>query len=163
LTPICHFGNLFEPYGPWRRKRCGNSPRSPPADNLSLIREISNGAAKFEQGKKDEIIQETRGWDDIKNQTYSQRSKESALDYRYFPEPDLPKLYLHELFNLEELKQNLPEIPATLRIRFKEQYNLADKDVEIYVQNKHLAEYFEQVAEKVSDLAVLALIIYVYI
>jgi len=109
----------------------------------------------YEAGQEGDIVQETRGWDEAKQKTFSQRKKESSDDYRYFPEPDLPKLYLHELFNLEELKQNLPEIPATLRIRFKEQYNLADKDIEIYVQNKHLAEYLESVAEKIADVTVL--------
>jgi aspartyl-tRNA(Asn)/glutamyl-tRNA(Gln) amidotransferase subunit B len=117
--------------------------------------ELDRMITLYEAGQEDQIVQETRGWDESKQKTFSQRKKETSDDYRYFPEPDLPKLYLHELFNLEELKQNLPEIPATLRVRFKEQYNLADKDVEIYVQNKHLAEYLEQVAEKISDLAIL--------
>ncbi len=99
-----------------------------------------------EAGKKDEIVQETRGWDENNQKTFSQRKKESSDDYRYFPEPDLPKLYLHELFNLDEIKGGLPEIPAGMRTRFAEQYGLSTKEIEIYVQNKHLAELFEAVA-----------------
>lgn len=117
--------------------------------------ELDRMITLYEAGQESEIVQETRGWDEAKQKTFSQRKKESSDDYRYFPEPDLPKLYLHELFNLEELKQNLAEVPATLRIRFKDQYNLIEKDVEIYVQNKHLAQYLEQVAEKISDLSIL--------
>ena len=121
----------------------------------AIAYELDRMISLYEAGAESELVQETRGWDETKQKTFSQRKKETSDDYRYFPEPDLPKLYLHELFNLEELKQNLPEIPATLRIRFKEQYNLADKDIEIYVQNKHLAQYLEEVAEQISDLSIL--------
>lgn len=104
-----------------------------------------------EAGKKDEIVQETRGWDENNQKTFSQRKKESSDDYRYFPEPDLPKLYLHELFNLEEMRAGLPEIPAGMRTRFARQYGLGEKEVEFYIQNKHLAELFEAVALEISD------------
>ncbi len=108
-----------------------------------------------EAGKKDEIVQETRGWDENNQKTFSQRKKESSDDYRYFPEPDLPKLYLHELFDLEEIKGRLPEIPAGMRTRFTEQYGLSAKEIEIYVQNKHLAELFEAVALQTQNPAAL--------
>ena len=117
--------------------------------------ELDRMITLYEAGQENQIVQETRGWDEAKQKTFSQRKKESSDDYRYFPEPDLPKLYLHELFDLEHIAQELPEVPAQLRVRFKEQYNLADKDIEIYVQNKHLAEYIEEVAEKISDISVL--------
>lgn len=118
--------------------------------------ELDRMITLYEADQADQIVQETRGWDEAKQKTFSQRKKESSDDYRYFPEPDLPKLYLHELFDLEHLAQELPEVPTQLRTRFKEQYNLADKDVEIYVQNKELAQYLEQVAEKISDIGILS-------
>jgi len=52
--------------------------------------------ALYEAGRADEIVQETRGWDETKQTTFSQRSKENAHDYRYFPDPDLPKMKLHQ-------------------------------------------------------------------
>lgn len=117
--------------------------------------ELDRMITLYEAGAESEIIQETRGWDETKQKTFSQRKKETSDDYRYFPEPDLPKLYLHELFDLEQISEGLPEIPSQLRVRFKEQYSLADKDIEIYVQNKELAQYLEQVAEKISDIGIL--------
>ena len=117
--------------------------------------ELDRMITLYETGAEGEIVQETRGWDETKQKTFSQRKKESSDDYRYFPEPDLPKLYLHELFDLQKMSQELPEIPAQFRTRFKEQYNLAEKDVEIYIQNKHLADFLEDVAEHIQDLNIL--------
>lgn len=108
-----------------------------------------------EAGQGDLIVQETRGWDENNQKTFSQRKKESSDDYRYFPEPDLPKLYLHELFDLDAIKQSLPETPSQLRVRFVEQYGLSSNEIEIYVQNPDLALFLEDVALQLTDLAVL--------
>ena len=97
----------------------------------------------MEEGRGDEIVQETRGWDDDKQATFSQRKKETSEDYRYFPEPDLPKLFLQEIFNIEELKKGLPELPAAKRARYLA-FGIKNEDAEIYVDNKMLAEYFEK-------------------
>jgi aspartyl-tRNA(Asn)/glutamyl-tRNA(Gln) amidotransferase subunit B len=117
--------------------------------------ELDRMITLHEAGQVDQIVQETRGWDEAKQKTFSQRKKESSDDYRYFPEPDLPKLYLHELFNLEQLGESLPEIPSQMRVRFTEQYNLSSKDIEMYVQNKHLALFLEEVAIHISDTSIL--------
>jgi aspartyl-tRNA(Asn)/glutamyl-tRNA(Gln) amidotransferase subunit B len=117
----------------------------------AIAYELDRMISLYEVNAESELVQETRGWDETKQKTFSQRKKETSDDYRYFPEPDLPKLYLHELFDLDLLGQSLPEIPSQLRLRFKEQYNLADKDIEIFVQNRDLAIYFEKIAEKISD------------
>ena len=61
------------------------------------------------------IIQETRGWDENKEVTFSQRAKEDAHDYRYFPDPDIPKLYVEEVFDLEAMRSELPELPSQRR------------------------------------------------
>ena len=109
----------------------------------------------YEEGKESEITQETRGWDESKQKTFSQRKKESSDDYRYFPEPDLPKLYLHELYDLEHIKSELPETPAVKRIRLAEAYGLPQKDIDIYIPNKNLADFLEEIGEQITDLAIL--------
>ena len=117
--------------------------------------ELDRMITLYESGKEDEIVQETRGWDETKQKTFSQRIKETSDDYRYFPEPDLPKMYLHDLFDLKKISEELPETPAQLRVRFSEQYNLAPKDIEIYINNKDLAVFLEEIAEHISDLDIL--------
>ena len=98
--------------------------------------------------KGEAIKQETRGWDDVKKRTVSQRFKEEAHDYRYFPEPDLPPLDLTK-FNLEELKISIPELPAEKRARFEKEYGLLANQAEILIEDRGLAQYFE---ESVSEL-----------
>jgi len=98
-------------------------------------------------GKKGKIIQETRGWDDIKGITVSQREKEEAHDYRYFPEPDLPPLHFTKK-ETEEIKAEIPELPQKRRERLAKEYQLDEKSVEILVYNKDLGEYFEKVVSE---------------
>ncbi len=97
--------------------------------------------------KKGKITQETRGWDDIKGITVSQREKEEAHDYRYFPEPDLPPLHHLKEF-IREIKAEIPELPQQRRERFKREYELDEKSIEIFVYNKALGEYFEKVVSE---------------
>lgn len=96
----------------------------------------------------DKVIQETRGWDDKKQITFSQRSKEDSHDYRYFPEPDLPKLKLSELeeFKQESLVSHINETPEQKRKRFKKDYELKDSDIDFYVYNLILSDLFEKTA-----------------
>ena len=98
-----------------------------------------------------EIIQETRGWDDQKQLTFSQRSKENAKDYRYFPEPDLPKLYLHEIFNLEALRAELPELPAAKRVRYSSEFGIKSEDIESYILNQEMGSFFESVSRALDN------------
>ncbi len=100
-----------------------------------------------EEGKGDEIIQETRGWDDAKQKTFSQRKKESSHDYRYFPDPDLPKMKLHEAFDLDKMKKELPELPAEKRARYKADFGIKDEDIESYINDPVLGKWFEEVAK----------------
>jgi aspartyl-tRNA(Asn)/glutamyl-tRNA(Gln) amidotransferase subunit B len=99
----------------------------------------------YEQGRESEIVQETRGWDDARGVTRSQRIKEDSADYRYFPDPDIPKFMLHRLFDLDELKKELPELPSEKRIRYREQFGIKADDVDIFVQTPFLATFFENV------------------
>ncbi len=89
------------------------------------------------------IVQETRGWVDDKGITVSQRSKEYAHDYRYFPEPDLPPLSFSRQM-VDKLKADLPELPETKFDRFVTQYNLTLYDAELLTDTKPLADYFEE-------------------
>ncbi len=100
----------------------------------------------LEAGK--EVVQETRGWDENKNSTFSQRLKETANDYRYFPDPDLPKLILSEVpqFSNSELEKNLPETPAKKRERYSKNYGIKDSDIEVYINNREAGSFFEEVA-----------------
>jgi len=93
---------------------------------------------------KKKVIQETRGWDDVKKQTFSQREKEEAKDYRYFPEPDLPPLEITPEM-IASIRAEIPELPQQRRERFKKEYQLDEKSIEIFVQQKELGEFFEKV------------------
>ncbi len=100
----------------------------------------------IEAGKIHEIVKETRGWDETKQRTVSQRRKEHAEDYRYFPDPDLPKLTLADAFNIPEIKASLPELPAQKRLRYGETFGIKAEDIESYIADFDLAMYFEDVA-----------------
>jgi len=110
--------------------------------------EIKRQTEELEKGKK--IIQETRGFDSVRNITFSQRSKESAHDYRYFPEPDIPPLAFSAEY-LEALKLKLPEMPEIKKKRLVEEYNISPENAEVIVSDKYLAEYFENVVSEIKD------------
>lgn len=105
----------------------------------------------WEEGKQDEIVQETRGWDDVAGVTKSQRSKEEAKDYRYFPEPNIPKFYLHKLFDLEKMKEEMEELPSEQRERYKTQFGIKEADIEFFVYNKVFAHLFERTCFLLSE------------
>lgn len=113
--------------------------------------EIARMTDLYEAGRENEIIQETRGWDETKQSTFSQRSKENSEDYRYFPDPDLPKMYLHEMFNLDEIRKSLPELPEQKRVRFANDFGIKAEDIEVYINDKTLSDYFEGVVSNIGD------------
>lgn len=92
------------------------------------------------------IEQETRQFDPVSGQTKVMRKKEFAHDYRYFPEPDLPPLVLSDEF-INEIKQNLPELPDAKKARFMETMGLTKYDATIICENKEVAEFFEKAAK----------------
>jgi aspartyl-tRNA(Asn)/glutamyl-tRNA(Gln) amidotransferase subunit B len=103
--------------------------------------EIERQVRELEGGGR--VVQETRGWSESEQRTFSQRSKEFAQDYRYFPEPDLPPLELRPDW-VERLRASLPELPGELRSRLAEQYALSAFDVEQLSQESATARLFEQ-------------------
>ena len=92
----------------------------------------------------DRLIQETRGWNNDKGITFSQRVKETSADYRYFPEPDIPPLKINQEW-INEIKCQLSELPAQKIKRFKEEYYFSDYEAEILAGEKALAGYTEKV------------------
>jgi len=113
--------------------------------------EIARMTDLYEAGRENEIVQETRGWDETKQSTFSQRSKENSEDYRYFPDPDLPKMYLHEMFDLNKIKESLPELPEQKRVRFANDFGIKAEDIEVYINDKTLSDYFEGVISKIGS------------
>lgn len=113
--------------------------------------EIERQINVLEKGEK--ILQETRGWDDNKAITFSQRIKEGADDYRYFPEPDLPKLKLSEIseFSLETLRKEIPELAQEKRERYQKDFNLNNEAIEIYINDSELGNFFEKVSTFFKD------------
>jgi aspartyl-tRNA(Asn)/glutamyl-tRNA(Gln) amidotransferase subunit B len=107
----------------------------------ALEYEIKRQTALLEQGGR--IVQETRGWVDDKGITVSQRSKEYAHDYRYFPEPDLPPLVLTREW-VEGVRDRLAELPDARRERFVEQYGLSSYDAAQITSSRPTAEFFEK-------------------
>ncbi len=99
--------------------------------------EIKRQTELLEKGEP--IAQETRGWSEEKQETFSQREKEEAHDYRYFPEPDVPPFHLKEFGDITVGV----ELPQAKRDRFKEEYYLGEKEIEIFISDRDLANYFE--------------------
>ncbi len=110
--------------------------------------EIVRQTEVLERGEK--LIQETRGWDENKNITVSQRKKESAHDYRYFPEPDIPPFEFDDAY-IERLQATLPELPDAKLKRFVSEYGLSEKDAIIFTEERKFSEYFEAVASELAE------------
>ena len=96
-------------------------------------------------GKGENIIQETRGWDENKNLTFSQRLKEDSHDYRYFPDPDLPKLNISRIdeFSLKNIDDSLPTLPQEKRAKYIK-LGLKEEDVEILISDFTYGDFFEK-------------------
>jgi aspartyl-tRNA(Asn)/glutamyl-tRNA(Gln) amidotransferase subunit B len=89
------------------------------------------------------IVQETRLWEEGSQRTISMRSKEGSSDYRYFPEPDLPPLEVSKE-QLETWAKQLPELPAQKRLRYEQEFGLSGYDARVLADDRQVAEYFEQ-------------------
>ncbi|MFZ1720965.1 MAG: Asp-tRNA(Asn)/Glu-tRNA(Gln) amidotransferase subunit GatB [Microgenomates group bacterium] len=91
-------------------------------------------------------VQETRGWDSVKNCTYAQRAKEDAADYRYFPDPDIPPIEITDA-HLESLKKQLPQLPHELRTEWESKFSIPQKTAKLLssdaLSSSHIAEVFE--------------------
>ena len=110
--------------------------------HLALQHEIERQVRTLEAGG--EVVQETRGWSEAERRTFSQRTKEFAEDYRYFPEPDIPPIELDPAW-IERLRTELPELPADRRARLIDHYALSAQDAADLAAERETADYFEAV------------------
>lgn len=118
--------------------------------NINSFRFVAQAIA-FEIKRQAEILdsgeippQETRGWNEAKQKTVSQRIKEEANDYRYFPEPDIPPFHFSDE-QIAKIKDSMPELPDAKFKRFKSEYALPDYDAEILTRERNGADTFEEV------------------
>ena len=106
----------------------------------AILFEVERQKQVLEAG--DTVVQETRGWSEAEQRTFSQRSKEFAEDYRYFPEPDIPPLELDRAW-IEDLRRGLPELPAVRRARLVADHSLPHRDVAVIGADRELADLFD--------------------
>lgn len=109
----------------------------------AIAYEINRQIEVLESGG--ELTQETRGWDETKLRTFSQRSKETAMDYRYFPDPDIPKIDVskHEPFSLDRLSEKMPLLPQEKREKY-ENLGITSSTVEVIISDKKLDTLFAE-------------------
>jgi aspartyl-tRNA(Asn)/glutamyl-tRNA(Gln) amidotransferase subunit B len=117
--------------------------------NLNSFRAVLH-AVEYEIARQAKILdaggrveQETMGWDEARNVTVSQRSKEEAHDYRYFPEPDLPRLQIARAW-VEAIRAQLPELPDEKIARFEKVFGLSAYDAGVLAAERNVADYFER-------------------
>ena len=104
--------------------------------------------ALLESGQ--EVLQETRRWDEDLNQSFSMRSKEDARDYRYFPDPDLPKFFVSKKM-IEEIQKKQPEFREAKIERYKEEYALPEYDIYILTETRQMADFFEEATRLTNE------------
>ncbi len=114
------------------------------AMDRAIAYEIERQSAILASGGR--VEQETLGWSEARGQTYSQRSKEDAHDYRYFPEPDLPPLVVERAW-VDEIARGLPELPNAKYHRFLREYGLGEYDARRLTEQREVADYFEAAAQ----------------
>jgi aspartyl-tRNA(Asn)/glutamyl-tRNA(Gln) amidotransferase subunit B len=124
--------------------------------NLNSFRALER-AIEYEIARQSKIIeaggtveQETLGWNETRGETYSQRSKEDAHDYRYFPEPDLPPLVVEYRW-IEAIRRDLPELPRARHLRFIKDYGLSEYDAARLIEEKNIADYFESAVHRLPS------------
>ncbi len=123
--------------------------------NINSFKSLEK-AIQFEIKRQTEVLEkggtidpETRGWNDVKNETVRQRVKESAADYRYFPEPDLPPVVLTPKW-LKTIKARMVELPWKTEDRLRKEYGLSDYDSRVIAADKHLVGFTENVISELQ-------------
>ncbi len=116
----------------------------------AIAHEIERQSALIESGGA--VVQETRGWDESKQITFHQRFKEGSADYRYFPEPDLPKMYRSEIADFSDavIRASLPELPWERRTRYTEAFALKESDIAYVVDTLERATFFDALTEELG-------------
>jgi len=124
--------------------------------NMNSIRNVQR-AIDFEVSRQIEVlenggqlVQETRSFDALKGTTISMRTKEAANDYRYFPEPDLQPILVTRN-QVELVKREMPALPRDLHLKFTSQYGLSDYDASNLIDNKSIAQFYEEVVKNTNN------------
>ena len=110
--------------------------------------EVARQTEVLEKGEK--VTQETRGWDENRGVTFSQREKETAHEYRYFPEPDLPP-FVFTKEDIGALKRQVPELPQSRKVRLQREYSLTAQEADVLVSNKDLGDFFEKTVSELGE------------
>ena len=112
--------------------------------------EIKRQTELILSGKKDEIVQETRRYDEISNTTITMRSKADAIDYKYFIEPNIPAYPISEEW-INEIKKKIPKLPNEKKLEYINMYGLSSIDATIIIKDKDLSDYFDKLLELGAD------------
>lgn len=116
----------------------------------AILYEIKRQSELLDSGRANEIIQETRRYSDTTNTTIRMREKVENLDYKYFVEPNIPKIKISNNL-IEELKKEIPVLPNERKKKYIEEYNLNDYDASILIKEKDISDYFEECIELKLD------------
>lgn len=138
---------------PWGQEQFGTRIE---LKNMNSFRGVQRGleheewrqAEALDSGE--EIVQETRRWDENLGKTISMRSKEEAHDYRYFPDPDLVSISIDEAW-LERIRSSIPELPDARKARYTNDYGLSGYDAEVIIASMQLADLFEETLQYTKD------------
>ncbi|WCN37459.1 Asp-tRNA(Asn)/Glu-tRNA(Gln) amidotransferase subunit GatB [Aneurinibacillus uraniidurans] len=124
--------------------------------NVNSLRNVQRGL-EYEEIRQaellrdgEEVVQETRRWDDNTGRTFSMRSKEEAHDYRYFPDPDLIKMKIDPAW-IEEIRALIPELPDARKVRYVEQYSLPEYDAGVLTMSKDMSDFFDATVQTGAD------------
>lgn len=109
----------------------------------SILYEIKRQSKLKDEGKYDEVVQETRRWDEDSMTTIRMRSKEDAIDYKYFVEPNIPKYRITKEW-LEEIKKEIPVLALERKKNYIEKYGLSEYDATVLVKEREISDYFEE-------------------
>ena len=121
-------------------------------DNIrkTINYEIERQTKLKSEGRYDEVVQETRRWDDEKGQTVHMRSKADAIDYRYFTDPNIPRYKITKEY-IESVKKSIPELAHERKEKYIKEYNLSEYDAKVLVKDKKVSDYFEECLSLGSD------------
>ncbi len=123
------------------------------AAGRAIAYEVDRHIEVIESGEK--IVQETRRWDETKGKTFSMRDKEEAHDYRYFPDPDLVPIHLTDE-KIERIKNSLPELPASKRERYVNDFSIPAYDAQVLTMSKYTAQFFEECVALYDDAKIIS-------
>ncbi|WP_442603251.1 Asp-tRNA(Asn)/Glu-tRNA(Gln) amidotransferase subunit GatB [Paenibacillus sp. KN14-4R] len=138
---------------PWGQEKFGTRAE---LKNMNSFRGVQRGLEYEEIRQADvldsgqQVVQETRRWDEAQGKTISMRSKEESHDYRYFPDPDLVSIHIDEAWK-DRVRNSIPELPDARKVRYSQEFGLPDYDAEVITASKKMADFFEESLQYTKD------------